>query len=346
MVGALVVRGKTVVGSGWHRRAGGPHAEVIALEEAGEAACGATLYVNLEPCAHQGRTPPCTERIRASGVSRVVASLEDPDPRVSGRGFAALRGAGIEVQEGLLEEEARRLNEAYLTQRREGRPFVTAKLAATLDGRLAARTRASRWITGEEARRRAHELRAAHDAVLVGIGTVIADDPRLTPRTGAPIEGPPRLRVIADSGLRLPAEGRLARSARESPVVVYTGPGGGARRRAALEEAGLEVVELPLAPGGIDLRALLEDLARREIVSVLAEGGGRLVGGLLARGLVDKVAWFVAPLILGDAEAVPAVAGLAPSSPREGIRLVRTETETVGEDLLLVGYPVRGAEEV
>jgi len=276
----------------------------------------------------------------------VVASLQDPDPRVSGRGFDALRAAGLEVREGLLEEEARRLNEAYLTQRREGRPFVTAKLAATLDGRLAARTGASRWITGEEARRRAHELRAAHDAVLVGIGTVLADDPRLTPRTGMALEGPPRLRVVVDSRLRIPLDGQLARSSGEAPVLVYTGAGSAARGRSALEGAGLEVIEVPTAERGLDLQAVLEDLGRRDLLSVLAEGGGGLVGGLLARGLVDKVAWFVAPLILGDAEAVPAVAGLAPDSPREGIRLGRLETEVVGGDFLIVGYPDRAGEEV
>lgn len=345
LVGALVVREGEVVGSGWHRRAGGPHAEVLALDEAREAARGGTLYINLEPCAHEGRTAPCTERIVASGVIRVVASLRDPDPRVDGRGFESLRAAGLEVREGLLEEEALRLNEAYLTHRRLGRPFVTAKLAATLDGRLAARGGASRWITGEAARQRAHCLRAEHDAVLVGIGTALADDPRLTPRTGKPLEGPPRLRVVADSLLRLPPESRLVRSTAESPVLVYAAPGAEAGRREALENAGVEVREVQGGPHGLDLARLLRDLGERGILALLAEGGGRLLGGLFARGLVDKVAWFLAPLILGDEKAVPAVAGLRPASPAEGIRLALEGTEEIDGDLLIVGYPVRGRKE-
>jgi diaminohydroxyphosphoribosylaminopyrimidine deaminase/5-amino-6-(5-phosphoribosylamino)uracil reductase len=339
MVGAVVVRDGRLVGQGWHRQAGGPHAEVVALDEAGEAARGATLFVSLEPCGHAGRTGPCTERIVGAGVGRVVAPLRDPNPEVNGRGFEVLRAAGVVVDTGTLAAEAQRLNEAYFHWRRSGRAFTVIKLAATLDGRLATRRGASRWITGAEARREGHRLRAACDAVLVGSGTLIADDPTLTPRPGETVEGPARLRAVADARLRTPADSRLATSVAEGPVLVYTLDGADPARRRALECAGVTVVAVPPAEAGVKLGEVLRDLARREILTLLVEGGGRLAGSLLAEGLADKVVWFTAPLIFGDPQAVPAVAGLCPDDPADAIRLAVTETRTVGDDCLVVGYP-------
>ncbi len=347
LVGAVLVQGDRVVGEGFHERAGLPHAEAVALAAAGEAARGATLYVNLEPCAHFGRTPPCADAIVAAGVRRVVAACGDPNPLVAGRGFARLRAAGVEVTEGVLAEEARALNETFFHYVTTGRPFFLLKAAMTLDGKIATAAGRSRWITGPEARAEVHRLRASLDAVLVGVGTVLADDPLLTARTPG---GRDPVRVVADSLLRLPAESRVLNPDSPAPLWVATTEAGWRARGPALlaaarrRGAACEVLVLPAREGRVDLAALAAELARRRVTSVLAEAGATLNAALLAAGLVDKVAFFLAPAIVGG-EAAPGpvggagVAELASSWRLEGIRV-----RPVGADLLVTGY-VRGGEE-
>lgn len=324
----MVTAGAEVVGEGWHRRAGEPHAEVLALAAAGDRARGATLHVTLEPCAHHGRTPPCAEAVIAAGIRRVVACHRDPDPRVGGRGFERLAAAGILLDVGRLAAEAVELNFAYLVARVLGRPAVTLKWAASLDGRIATATGASRWITGERARREALELRETHDAILVGSGTVLADDPRLTRRLGR--AGRPILRAVADRRLRTTASARLFDEA--GSVVVYT-ESADAGRRAALERRGAEVVELAtVAPA-----AILDDLAGRSVLGLLVEGGGRLAGAFFDAGLWDRVAAFSAPILIGGEKAAPAIGGAGAESLARAGRLVRVRRRRLGEDLLVTG---------
>lgn len=296
MVGAVVVADGAVVGTGYHRAAGSPHAEVDALEQAGDAARGGTLYVTLEPCAHHGRTPPCADAVIASGVGRVVAATGDPDPRVSGRGFEALRAAGIAVEIGLLATEAEQLNEGYLTRIRTKRPFVTLKLALTLDGRVA--VPGQRYLVDQPAIRFVHRLRARSDAVLVGIGTVFADDPELTVRA---VRGRDPLRVILDTDARTPATSRVVRHRDPARTVVIVSDAADPARVAALSGTGVSVVSVPRAEDGhLDVAAALRHLADRGVNSVLSEGGPRLGTALLAQGLVDRLLLILAPLVGGS----------------------------------------------
>jgi diaminohydroxyphosphoribosylaminopyrimidine deaminase / 5-amino-6-(5-phosphoribosylamino)uracil reductase len=305
-VGCVVARAGRVVGEGWHRRAGGPHAEVIALGEAGARAKGATLYVTLEPCAHHGRTPPCAPLVRTSGIARVVAAIRDPDPRVGGRGLALLRRAGVRVETGLLAAAADTLNARFLTAAREGRPFVLLKAALTLDGRIATASGESKWITSPAQRRQARWLRRLHDAVLVGIGTVLADDPLLLPQ---PRTKRRFVRVVLDTSLRLPLASRLVRSAGpKTPVLVLTAARSGARRR-ALEARGVSVVTAPAARGRLDPRGVLATLRKQGLASVMIEGGAEVLGSFLAARLVDEVALFRAPLLLGGRRSLGAFGG-------------------------------------
>ena len=300
IVGAVVVRDREVVGEGWHERAGEPHAEAMALEAAGERARGATLYVTLEPCAHEGRTPPCANAVIASGISRVVAATGDPDPRTNGQGFERLRAAGIEVEmaEGDLARQARRQNEAFLTWAAKGRPFVTYKAAMTLDGRLAAAGGDARWVSGEESRRRVHELRAASDAVAVGMGTARADEPRLDARDVAAVRQPRRL-VFGQGPL----------------------PDGS---------------DLELVSGPLDEE--LARLAGEEVQSLLLEGGPTIAGAFLRAGLIDKLLLFVAPKLVGGDDAPPLFAGPGARSLAEAVTVGELEVEQVGDDLLLTAY--------
>ena len=317
-VGCVVARGARVVGEGFHARAGGPHAEVGALREAGPRALGATLYVTLEPCAHRGRTPPCAPLVRDSGVARVVAALRDPSPLVAGRGLALLRRAGIAVETGLLAGEAARLDERFLAPARLGRPFVLLKAALTLDGRIATASGRSQWITSPSQRGQARWLRRLHDAVLVGIGTALADDPLLLP---SPRTRRPFLRVVLDSRLRLPERGRLARSAGpRTPVLVLSHAPEPSRRR-RLEAAGVEVVDVAGETGRVSLPAALEALGARGVTSVMVEGGGEVLGSFLAARLADQVALFRAPLLLGGRGSRPAFGGPDPLEIREALRL-------------------------
>ncbi len=328
MVGAVIVRGGRVVARGYHRRAGQPHAEVEALARAGRKARGATLYVTLEPCCHVGRTGPCTEPILRAGITRVVVGCRDENPLVSGRGIARLRRAGVRVDVGCLQAECLVLNQAFFRWIRDGRPQVTLKVATTLDGFIApARQRGITWITGEPARRVAHELRAAHDAVLVGAGTVWADDPQLNVR----LKGKPQpLRVVLDGKLRVGPGARLFQVRGARPLVIAARLPGAERRARRLDA---EVLLLRgRADGTIPLSAVLRALAERDVQSLLVEGGSRVLGAFVAARLVDRVAWFIAPRLAGGGVPVVQGPGLGWNQP---LRLTPPSVRRVGQDLLL-----------
>jgi diaminohydroxyphosphoribosylaminopyrimidine deaminase/5-amino-6-(5-phosphoribosylamino)uracil reductase len=336
-VGAVVVRDGRVVGRGATRPPGGPHAEVVALAEAGARARGATVYVTLEPCNVHGRTPPCTRALIAAGVAEVRCALVDPDERVRGGGIAELRAAGIRVIVGEGAAEAARTLEDFLVHRTLGRPLVVAKFAASLDGRIASVSGDARWVSGPAARAWVHHERAALDAILVGSGTVLADDPLLTAR---PEDGPPPrqpLRVVADSRGRIPPAARVLDGA-EAPTLVATTATAPAAWRAAVAARGAEVLVLPAGPDGrVDLDALLRALGGRGVMSVLVEGGATLLGALFDAGLVDKVQTVVAPLIIGGL-APAAVAGRGARTMAEALRLRDVSVERLGDDVLITGY--------
>ncbi|MBS1849790.1 MAG: bifunctional diaminohydroxyphosphoribosylaminopyrimidine deaminase/5-amino-6-(5-phosphoribosylamino)uracil reductase RibD [Acidobacteria bacterium] len=331
-VGAVIVdKSGNVVGEGFHTYAGIKHAEVLAIEQAGKRADGATLYLNLEPCSHQGRTGPCAEAVIAAGIRRVVASLGDPNPQVSGRGFERLRAAGVAVEVGRLHEEAGHLNEAFAKYIRHRAPLVTLKSALTLDGKLApAGKQGQVWITGAAARAHVHELRHQHDAIAVGIGTVLADDPLLTDRSARPRRRP-LLRVLFDSRLRLPLDSRLAQSAQQD-VLVFHGAAEEARKD-ALQKRGIRLEQAPLlSPGRLDLAAIARRLGELEITSLLIEGGSTVNGAILTTHLADKIFLYYAPKMLGD-HAVPFAAGLTNATSVNSPRLHR-----FGEDFAVEGY--------
>jgi len=339
MVGAVLVQDDRIVGEGWHARFGGPHAEVVAIQNAGAAAKGAELFVTLEPCCHYGKTPPCTDAVLAAGIRRVVAAVADPFPQVSGRGETILRQAGLEVKVGVLEEEARRLNAAFFKRQRTALPLVIAKWAMTLDGCIATATGDSRWISGEEGRRRVHEVRRIVDAVLVGAGTARQDEPSLTVRHVEPIAGRGQpARVVLDERLSIDPSRQPAASARQTPVLVYTTPEGlaaGADRAVRLREAGCEIVPVARA-GGVSPRAVLEDLGRRGMSRVLIEGGAHVFGAFLAADLVDRVMIFISPRLLAG-RGLPPVIGPDGRTLRESLELKDLEIERVGADVLVQG---------
>ncbi len=338
LVGCVIARdGGEVVGEGFYLYEGVKHAETLALEQAGASARGATVYVSLEPHAHQGRTPPCTIALIKAGVRRVLAPIEDPNPLVSGRGFTHLREAGVDVQVGLLATEAARLNEKYIHAMRHARPFVHLKLACSLDGRIATRTGDSHWITNETSRARVHELRHEYDAILVGAGTANADDPLLTDRSGLPRH---RLltRILLDDNLRLSPDSQLAQTARETPLIIFTSDAADERAAATLQARGVEIVREPR--GARDLRAALENLHRRSLQSVLVEGGATVAGMFLDAGLVSKVSFFIAPLIIGGSESKAAVLGAGATSIAEATRLRDVAITQHGSgDVEITGYP-------
>jgi diaminohydroxyphosphoribosylaminopyrimidine deaminase/5-amino-6-(5-phosphoribosylamino)uracil reductase len=329
-VGCVIVSAEgNVLGRGTTGEGGRPHAETIALTQAGPAARGATAYVTLEPCAHHGRTPPCAEALAAAGIARVVAAIEDPDPRVSGRGLGILRAAGVEVSTGLLAAEAARLNAGFLLRIRENRPLVTLKTAASADGRIAAANGESKWITGEEARRFGHLMRAQHDAILVGIGTVLADDPELTCRLLG-LESRSPARIVLDSHLRLGEHSRLAQTARDIPTLIFTTDDGGDVLRAL----GVEIITVASdAHGRPDLKAVLGQLAQRGITRLLVEGGAGVHAAFLDRGFADRLEMFRTPFVLGGA-AHPAIAALSAPDLAEAPRFVSTGRLKLGADLL------------
>jgi diaminohydroxyphosphoribosylaminopyrimidine deaminase/5-amino-6-(5-phosphoribosylamino)uracil reductase len=338
MVGSVVLdQAGELAGEGYHLAPGQPHAEREALDQAGPRARGGTIYSNLEPCSHQGRTGPCTEAIIAAGIRRVVTATLDPDNKVSGRGVEALRRAGIEVQVGVMEAEAERLNDFYMQHRRTGRPLVTAKFAISLDGKIATRTGESRWITGEPARAHAHLLRHVHDAVMVGVNTVITDDPLLTARPE--IDDPRQpLRVVVDSSGRTPAAARLLKDT-GAGVLVATTTAAPAASLEALRRAGAEVAVLASDEHGhVDLAELLDLLGARPILSVLVEGGGELLGSLFDRRLVDRVNAYMAPMLIGGTGAPGPIGGQGVARIEESLRLRDMETMALGEDLLISGH--------
>jgi len=333
VVGAVIARGGRVLAEGFHRRAGLPHAEVNAIKRLpGAAARGATLYVNLEPCCHTGRTGPCTEAILAAGITRVVVGCLDPNPRVDGRGVERLRRAGVRVDVGCLEAESRAANRAFSIWASRGRPLVTLKAAASLDGFISdGRPRGRRapvWLTGPAARRVAHELRAAHDAVLVGSGTVLADDPRLTVRLPGRRAEP--VRVVLDGRLRTPPDAKVM--GRGASTLIFTAPGASAARARALRAAGAEVIEMEAPRGRLPIAGVLRALATRDVQSVLVEGGAAVHGAFVQAGLVDGVALFVAPLLLGG--GVPIVAGMG-RGIAAALGLGELSVRAVGRDVLL-----------
>lgn len=334
MVGAVVVRDGRIVGEGYHRRVGEAHAEVNALRQAGDACRGATLYVTLEPCNHHGRTPPCTEAVLAAGVRRVVAGMLDPNPQVAGGGLDRLRAAGLQVVAGVLEEECRLLNQPFIKWVTQGVPHVTLKAAATLDGRIAARTGDARWVSNEKSRRHTHRLRHRLDAILVGVGTALADDPLLTARLpGTRCRQP--LRIVLDSTLHLPESSQLVRTASQSPVWVVCAEDAPQEKQRRLEDQGVEVLRLARAEAGCDLSELLGELGRRSITSLLVEGGARVHGAFLDQGLADTLVLFLAPKILGDAEGVPVFQGGARWSMQDAAGLYGVKVRRMDSDLLI-----------
>lgn len=344
VVGCVIVRGRTVVGVGYHARAGLPHAEVMALRQAGAAARGADVYVTLEPCNHHGRTPPCTEALIAAGARRVFVGMRDPNPLVDGRGVRRLRAAGIEVHLGLMQQACQDLNESFAHYVQNKRPFVVGKWAQSLDGRVATRTGASQWITGARARAVTHQLRNTLDAIMVGVGTVVADDPALTCRMRG---GRDPVRIIVDPHGRIPLDARVLPHVSQSkaPTWIVVGSDIAPRRRNRLEKTGAEIIACHLdADGRLDLHAMLHMLAARDIVSILAEGGPTLLGHLFDAHLIDKVVAFVAPMVIGGADAHGAVGGVGVAALSEASRLARADMHAVGDDWMLTGYPRYGRE--
>ena len=335
LVGAVVVRDGQVVGEGWHEGPGRPHAEVLALEAAGARARGAALYVTLEPCAHLGRTPPCAPRVAEAGVSRVVAAMGDPNPAVDGRGLEALRAAGVEVAVGLFEEQAARLNAPFLKHVRTGLPHVTLKMAASLDGKVAARDGSSRWITGEEARAEVHRMRAAADAVVVGAGTAFRDDPSLTVRDPE-YRGRPPLRVVVD-GRGIVPETHAVFSDGRAPTLVATTEGAPGWRRDAWRAAGAEVLVLDDAGSAlIPVEGLFRELGKRDVQQVLLEGGPTLAWEAVRRGLVDEVVLFFAPILVGGEEAPSVLMGGGIPTIADPFHLELVEVGRVGPDIKVV----------
>jgi diaminohydroxyphosphoribosylaminopyrimidine deaminase / 5-amino-6-(5-phosphoribosylamino)uracil reductase len=335
MVGAVVVSGNRVVGRGFHVRPGTPHAETLAIDQAGDAARGATLYVTLEPCAHWGRMPPCTDAIIRAGIGRVVAAMQDPDPRVRGRGLRRLAEAGVETSVGTAGEGARRLNEAYVKHRTTGLPFVTAKWAMSLDGRIATRAGESRWISGAASRAFVHEVRAASDAILVGIGTVLRDDPQLTARGVSPGSRQPA-RIVLDSTLRIPPDARVLNRDRV-PVLVATTSRARPDARRALEARGVEVIVADGPGGRVDIGLVCNELGRRGMMSLLVEGGGVVHGAFVDARAVDRFLIFMAPLIVGGPAPSP-VGGLGVERITDAWRLVDATVRWLDGDLLIEGY--------
>ena len=337
MVGAVVVRRGEIVGRGYHRRLGGPHGEVEALRDAGEKARGATLYVTLEPCNHQGRTPPCTQAVLEGGVHRVVIATLDPNPQVTGGGAAHLAAQGLKVEIGLLEAEARRLNAAWFKWVTTGLPLVIAKAACSLDGRIATATGHSQWLTGEAARNFGHRLRHRTDAILVGLGTVLADDPQLTARLPRG-RGKDPIRLVLDSHLRLPLSARLLHLGSTAATWVACTAKAPKEKMQAIEQQGAEVLVLPEEKGRVALKPLLTLLGQRQVQSLLVEGGAETLGSFFDQRLVDKFYFFYAPKILGGRRALGVVGGQGATHLKDALQAKELGIRRLGADLLISGY--------
>lgn len=338
MVGAVVVRGNTIVGRGYHHRAGEPHAEVLALRQAGKRARGATLYLNLEPCDHFGRTPPCTRAILNAGIKRVAAGMKDPNPLVSGRGIRRLRRAGVQVDVGILEKECQELNAPFSKYIISKRPFVTLKAAASLDGKVATRSGDSRWISNEASRNYVHRLRQTMDAVMVGIGTVLKDDPLLTVRLPGGKRSLQPLRVIVDSRLRIPLRSQLVRTAGQYPTLVATTQAASSSRMQRLAGTNVEVSIIAKdAQGHVSLKGLMKELARRGVASVLVEGGSTLNASALREGVVDRLLFFLAPKIIGGQQAPGILGGEGILRIKEAKPVKIMKVRRIGPDVLIEG---------
>jgi len=334
MVGAILLKGGRVVGEGYHAKAGEAHAEIVALQRAGEGARGAILYLNLEPCAHTGKTPPCAPRVVQAGVKRVVVGMEDPNPLVKGKGIGILKSAGIDVEVGILKKECQRLNEAFCKYILKKEPFVILKAAVTLDGKIATRNGDSKWISGETSRRFVHKLRDQVDGVLVGIGTVLKDDPLLTARVRG---GRDPCRIVLDSGLKISEEARVIGNPPSKAIIVVTelAPRDRIER---LEKRGVQILIVDSRDGRVNLRSCLSRLGEMGIMSLLVEGGSRINGSFLDEGLIDKLFLFLCPKLIGDHQAPGIFGGRGVSHLQEAIALKEIKTRKMGEDILLEGY--------
>ena len=337
MVGAVLVKEGKVIGEGYHVKAGGDHAEIIALRQAGDEARGATLYLNLEPCTHYGKTPPCAPAVIHSGVKRVVIGMEDPNPLVSGRGAEQLRTAGLEVEVGIHEKECRRLNEDFCKYILKREPFIILKVAATLDGKVAARDGDSKWISGEASRRFVHRLRDQVDGVIVGIGTILKDDPMLTTRVKG---GRDPYRIILDSRLRIPEEAKVTEIS-PSKTIIATTEAAPKDKIERLENKKVRVLVLDSKEGRVNLKTCLSQLGEMEMMSLLVEGGSKINGAFLDENLIDKLILFLSPKIIGDSQALGIFGGKGVSNLKEAIALREIRTKRIGEDILIEGYVKR-----
>ncbi len=335
LVGAVIVKDGHIVGQGWHRQAGTPHAEIHALAQAGELARGATIYVTLEPCSHYGRTGPCADALIKAGVKKVVVAMTDPNPEVAGNGLARLRTAGIEVVEGILAAEAARINEVFLKWITTGMPFAILKTAMSLDGKIAAYTGHSQWITCSDAREYVHKLRNIYDGILVGVGTILADNPKLTTRLPEGSHNP--VRIIVDSMARTPLAANVVTD-KQAPTIVAVGQEAPPERVEALRNLGVEVLVLEQTPRGVNLRQLFKALGERRITSVFVEGGATINASLFADNLIDKVYCFVAPKILGGKAAPSPVGGIGVERVDQAILMEDIMTQSIGTDILISGY--------
>lgn len=339
-VGAVIVKDGVVLGEGWTSPPGGPHAEIIALEQAGASASGSVLYSTMEPCCIWGRTPPCTDAIVAAGISEVHAATIDPNPRIAGGGLEELRKSGIEVTCGTCEDEALEMYEAFSKHIRTGLPFATAKFAASLDGKIATRTGSSRWVTGEASREHTHGLRRGCDAIMAGVNTIVVDNPQLTARwPDGTLHSRQPLRVILDSSGRTPIDAAILAQPGETLIATVDMP---PDRVMALEAAGARVLMLPGdSDGQVDVARLLEHLGKEGVVDLIVEGGGALLGSLFDAGLVDKVTAYIAPTIIGGSAAPSPVGGRGAEDISQVLRLTRTKVEILGDDVLITGYPTQ-----
>lgn len=344
-VGAVLVRDGEVVGTGFHEAAGKEHAEIVALQNAGEKAQGATLYINLEPCCHYGRTPPCVDALIFAGIRRAVVANIDPNPLVSGKSLKKLESAGISVKTGVLEEKAQRINEAFFKYITSGTPFVALKMAMTLDGKIATRGGKSQWISGEKSRNYVHRLRAMSDGIMVGINTVLQDDPQLTVRLEGEKDRQPT-RIIVDSRGRIPLESKVVLSAGQTKTILATSDLAPSDKLDKLNSAGLEVLLLPLRHNKVDLASLIAVLGEREISILLVEGGGTLNYALLEEGLVDKLYLFIAPLLFGGKNALTPIEGEGVEEVENAWSVRDLELKQLENDLLIIGYPMRREDNV
>jgi diaminohydroxyphosphoribosylaminopyrimidine deaminase/5-amino-6-(5-phosphoribosylamino)uracil reductase len=336
MVGAVIVKEGKVISRGWHKKAGEPHAEAIALRKAGASAKGATLYLTLEPCSHTGkRTPPCSPLVIQSGVKRVAVAMIDPNPRVSGGGVKALRFAGIRVETGLLEAEAKKLNEAFIKHVTRRIPFVTLKIAQTLDGKIATASGESKWITGEEARKEGHKLRDINDAILVGINTVLKDDPSLTTRIP---KGRDPIRVVVDSALRIPLNAKVLTRKSAAKTIIATLASAPKRKIRKLQDAGAEIIAVKSTQGRVDLGDLMKKLGKMDIMSILIEGGAEVNASALKSGIVDKIVMFISPMLMAGKDALCSIGGASPVRLSQAIKLRGITSRFVGQDLMVEGY--------